>query len=443
MKEKMIKRKLLSFLLTLALVLGLVPWMSLTAYAATEYEIWVGGTRVTSDNAVDIPVADGMGSRTGKASYDANSATLTLNAYQYEGTCSLTYSGYFGDETESAIICCRKANQLEKIIIKGNVSLKQTGTTKNPCGIYLPMGWITIEGEGDNPTLTIESAIPTDNSKGRGIHADQTLTISNCTVNAKSNGAASGKDSAGIYCTGAEIIIKNSTVTATGGSCANGESMGIGGVDTYNDNPVELKITNSTVKGTGGTCSGGSSFGAKCNVTIDDKSNVAFYGGSKAIAGTVINGVPGTGWTDESKSGSGTELTVNTEATTYNDYKAIEFLPPPPQIGSGAGTVNDPYIITTADEMAIFRDIVMGENRQIKNQAACAKLGNDITLTDIWTPIGTAYDSTAYKGTFNGEGYTIKGLSISSGNYGGIFGAVFNGTVKNLIVEGVYCKIKM
>ena len=36
MKQKMIKRKLLSFLLTLALVLGLVPWISLTAQAEGE-----------------------------------------------------------------------------------------------------------------------------------------------------------------------------------------------------------------------------------------------------------------------------------------------------------------------------------------------------------------------------------------------------------------------
>ena len=58
MKQKMIKRKLLSFLLTLALVFGLVPWISLTAQAeTTQYNVWVGGTRVTSENANDIPAA--------------------------------------------------------------------------------------------------------------------------------------------------------------------------------------------------------------------------------------------------------------------------------------------------------------------------------------------------------------------------------------------------
>ena len=82
--------------------LGLMPDMSLTAYAArlggdytvtavgdaapsvTTYPLWVGGTQVTGANAADIPVADGE-TKTGTASYDADTNTLTLNGYTYEG----------------------------------------------------------------------------------------------------------------------------------------------------------------------------------------------------------------------------------------------------------------------------------------------------------------------------------------------------------------------
>ena len=46
-------KRFLSILLTLAMVIGLMPGMSLTAYAA-NYDIWVGGTQVTSENCDDI-----------------------------------------------------------------------------------------------------------------------------------------------------------------------------------------------------------------------------------------------------------------------------------------------------------------------------------------------------------------------------------------------------
>ena len=74
--------KVLSFLLTLAMVIGLMPGMSLTAWAEpvnpTAYNVWVGGTQVTSANAANI---DGNN----KVSYDAITNTLTLNGYSYSG----------------------------------------------------------------------------------------------------------------------------------------------------------------------------------------------------------------------------------------------------------------------------------------------------------------------------------------------------------------------
>ena len=63
------------------------------------------------------------------------------------------------------------------------------------------------------------------------------------------------------------------------------------------------------------------------------------------------------------------------------------------------------------------------------------KLTDDIDLSDYgaWTPIG---GSTAFSGTFEGNGKTIKGLNVNtSSQYGGLFGNV-SGTVKNLNVKG-------
>ncbi|MBR2875779.1 MAG: hypothetical protein IKC01_01445 [Clostridia bacterium] len=63
------------------------------------------------------------------------------------------------------------------------------------------------------------------------------------------------------------------------------------------------------------------------------------------------------------------------------------------------------------------------------------KLTKNISLSeyDSWTPIGS---STAFSGTFEGNGKTISGLKVNtSGAYAGLFGQV-SGTVKNLEVIG-------
>lgn len=63
------------------------------------------------------------------------------------------------------------------------------------------------------------------------------------------------------------------------------------------------------------------------------------------------------------------------------------------------------------------------------------KLTNDIKLKYGWTPIGHSED-VCFKGTFDGDGHTISGLDVTSGNeYSGLFGYL-GGTVKNLSVEG-------
>ena len=66
-------------------------------------------------------------------------------------------------------------------------------------------------------------------------------------------------------------------------------------------------------------------------------------------------------------------------------------------------------------------------------------LTDNIDLTDIdWTPIGKD-DNKAYTGTFDGNGKTITGLTVTgSYKYAGLFGDIDeNGTVKNVVLEGV------
>ena len=98
----------------------------------------------------------------------------------------------------------------------------------------------------------------------------------------------------------------------------------------------------------------------------------------------------------------------------------------------GEGTTADPYIIATAADLYEFAiKVNEGDN------TACAVLTADITLPidTNWTPIGN--DSNQYKGTFDGDGHTITGLSvdIQSDNtiYAGLFGFLGEGgTIKNV-----------
>ena len=64
-------------------------------------------------------------------------------------------------------------------------------------------------------------------------------------------------------------------------------------------------------------------------------------------------------------------------------------------------------------------------------------LMNDIELTAPWTPIGDNGNGKTFHSIFDGQGHTISGLSIDSGeNYQGLFGYCSGAKIRNLVVEG-------
>ena len=108
----------------------------------------------------------------------------------------------------------------------------------------------------------------------------------------------------------------------------------------------------------------------------------------------------------------------------------------------GNGSKGNPYEISTAAELAWFRDYVNGGKLSV-----CAKLTADIDLKDFchaadasknlgelsWEPIGVG---NAYTGTFDGSGKTISNLYIKTENQqAGLFGYTFQSTIKNLTFE--------
>lgn len=104
-------------------------------------------------------------------------------------------------------------------------------------------------------------------------------------------------------------------------------------------------------------------------------------------------------------------------------------------IGGGDGSPEEPYIILTAEDLDRVRD----------KPTASYKLGADIDLSPIasWVPIG---DSGYFTGTFDGDNYTIRGMTInSSAGFLGLFGIVNSAipvfptpvSIKNVRLENV------
>ena len=271
-----------------------------------------------------------------------------------------------------------------------------------------------------------------NSSKGGGVHLSNntkftlsgSAVIQNCTAtNAANSGEAYGggvsaacvkeitlADSARIVgcaaANGSGLYITGSQVPGYGKLFANGGSV---------DGDVVLGDTEdgpSTITGSGGTV-----FNGKVTVTPGSTIKSGTFNGEVINNGTITGGV-----FNNTVSGSGTITggTFNTPMT-------------------GSGTETDPYQIGTADQLKLFRDIVNGAGGQTQNRGAYAVLTANIDLNnEPWTPIGPDRDS-AYTGTFDGQGHTVKNLSVTVNvqpGRAGLFGCVKDGTIRKLTVAG-------
>lgn len=186
--------------MALAMIVAMIPSWSITANAATDYGLKVGGAEVTSDRTS----GDGW-------SYNPTANTLTLNDYSYSGKGG-------GDGTFSGGIYST-SNLTIKLI--GNNFVDDTLSDKYAysCGIFVN-GKLTITGDG---SLTTSGGSGVDGKGSYGIMAGG-LTVNNGTITAIGKTA---KESYGIGTIGQSknIIVNGGTITATGavstvyGSC--------------------------------------------------------------------------------------------------------------------------------------------------------------------------------------------------------------------------------
>lgn len=123
------------------------------------------------------------------------------------------------------------------------------------------------------------------------------------------------------------------------------------------------------------------------------------------------------------------DLTVTLDAT------AAEFEVPAPEPSWDGET------IASVDDLKAFRDAV---NAGDTFEGKTVTMTNTVDLSEEtdWTPIGngtrsgSGYTGAAFKGTFNGDGFSIIGLTVTgSPDTAGLFGVVDGGTVKKVSFE--------
>ena len=323
--------------------------------------------------------------------------------------------------------------------IEGCQAISTSSNSSNGGGVYVSSSSSFVMSDAAKIENCQAISNSSKSSKGGGVHLSNntkftlsgSAVIQNCTaVNSDSSGKAYG---GGVSAACMRWITLEGNAQISQCAAVNGSGLYITG-SKNNSGYGELYAIGGSVDGDvvlgdtiDGPCvitgSGGTVFNGKVTVTTDSVIESGTFNGEVINNGTITGGV-----FNSTVSGSGTITggTFNTPIT-------------------GSGTESDPYQISTADQLKLFRDIVNGAGGQTPNRGAWAVLTADIDLNnEPWTPIGPDRDS-AYTGTFDGQGHTVKNLSVTVNvqpGRAGLFGCVKDGTIRKLTVAGsVSCTV--
>ena len=437
------KRRLLSISLALALCLTLLPT---AAWAAgDEFDSDVGGGTASGGTV------GGDISGPGGGSGDAPSSG-SANVEDWEQLLEAIEAGKTYINLSYGITRDPEDTEQTALTISGekDLTIDLNGHTLDTDGSEITVSdgaTLTIENDPDEPE-------PGTITGGIQVEADGTLII---TQGEASDGATepgvtitgnTAPDGGGIYAAG--------TVTIGGNAKITGNSASKGGIYVADGGNVTIQanveITGNEATGTGDNGLGGGVYNAG-TFTMDGG---AIYGNSAENAAADFYNAPGGTFTlpqakegyawyedkpDERYTGTQTPCTnPETGLTGENEIYLAAEVPL-----DGDGSEGNPYLISSPEKLAAFRDIVNGSNGGEGNPSACAKLMDNINLggpENPWTPIGPNFRD-SYSGTFDGQGHTISDLYCTvSGVSGsltvaGLFHTVgAGGTVRNLNVEG-------
>lgn len=129
----------------------------------------------------------------------------------------------------------------------------------------------------------------------------------------------------------------------------------------------------------------------------------------------------------------GSPFIYNDSADLNNGYPVFEWQVVPYQF-KGNGTANDPYQISSREELEKMRDLINSKffTEQYGNKCYIQTADIDLENKD-WTPIGKRminnadFSAPSFFGSYNGNYHTIKNLYVNEtekNNYSGLFGSL-------------------
>ena len=394
-----------------------------------------------------VTVQGGTLKATGGAT-DSGSYGISMFSSVTVGNATVTATGGTGKYSYGLYI----DSSSPSVTLSDNGSLTARSESADKAGgIYFqnPFGSAGSVTVGDNSTLLANSVILYDNSfeaKPLAPTGDGSWLI----YGQNDQPSAVG----GNYTLEENITIESgNTLTIPAGSTLTvpqGKTLTVNGTLT---NQGTLSIAAESCLTGSGSLEGDGSFTAVAvtGIEVPDDVTCADYEKKVVLAGPMVLGHAFTadGWTltftkgevtldgctytvTASKEGSESiEKTFTAQHSFGEDGKCPCGASRPTQDAEGS------YQVADAFQLFWFAGLVNGTltDGTEQNTSASAVLTADIDLSgETWTPIGS--ESTPYIGTFDGQGYTISGMTIENAeSYSGLFGNV-TGTVKNFTVTG-------
>ena len=413
-------------------------------YTSTGRYVY-GGTVTAQDGTLTATGGDTSGSSYGISMSSSSSVTV--------GSATVTVTGGTGNYSYGLYVNPSSPSVSPSVTLSGSGSLtaRSGSGTDTAVGIYLVNIWsstgsVTV---GNGSTLLTNSVIFRDSSFNENPLAptgDGSWLIY----------GQSGQTSAvgGNYTLEENLTIESgNTLTIPAGSTLTvpqGKTLTVNGTLT---NQGTLSIAAESCLTGSGSLEGDGSFTAVAvtGIEVPDDVTCADYEKKVVLAGPTVLGHAFTadGWTltftkgevtldgctytvTASKEGSESiEKTFTAQHSFGEDGKCPCGASRPTQDAEGC------YQVADAFQLFWFAGLVNGTltDGTEQNTSASAVLTADIELSgETWTPIGS--ESTPYTGTFDGQGYTISGMTIENAeSYSGLFGNV-TGTVRDFTVTG-------
>jgi hypothetical protein len=104
----------------------------------------------------------------------------------------------------------------------------------------------------------------------------------------------------------------------------------------------------------------------------------------------------------------------------------------------GTGSEADPFLIGDLADFQHLQGHTETWDKSFRQTAHIdATAATNWNSGNGWLPIGT-WLSPSFTGTYDGGGFAVRNLQVTRATYGGVFGYINGGTVKNLGVENVY-----